>query len=142
MIARADGYKRIRRLIESTLILENGHAGGLMAMEILEGKRFVQQARIANDRHLMDHCHWCDQQGHLAYRCKLLQHCTLCDHGGHVEEDCCHPHTNCNVMEPCLIHFHHPFLHANADHCGALELAFWPTAKEMQLSELMGPDAL
>jgi hypothetical protein len=37
-IARADGYKQVRQLIESTLILENGCTGGLMATEILEGK--------------------------------------------------------------------------------------------------------
>jgi hypothetical protein len=40
-IARADGYRRLRWTIESNLILTNGRAGGLTAMEILEGKRFV-----------------------------------------------------------------------------------------------------
>jgi hypothetical protein len=37
-VARADGYKQIRRLIESTLILENGRAGGLTASKILDSK--------------------------------------------------------------------------------------------------------
>jgi hypothetical protein len=37
-IARADRYRRLRRLIESSLILVNGHTGGLTASEILEGK--------------------------------------------------------------------------------------------------------
>jgi hypothetical protein len=141
-VARADRYRRLRRLIESSLILANGRAGGLSATEILQGKRFVRQARIANDRHISDHCRWCDQRGHLAYRCKLLQRCTLCDHGGHTEEDCRHPHANCNVTEPCLVHFRHPFLRSNVDRCGALEPVLWPTDEEMQLSELMGPDAL
>jgi hypothetical protein len=141
-IARADGYRRLRRLIESSLILANGRAGGLTATDILEGKRFVRQARITNDKRMSDHCRWCDQRGHLAHRCKLLQRCTLCDHGGHAEEDCRHPHANCNVTELCLVHFRHPFLRSNADRCGALEPVLWPTAKEMQLSEPMGPDAL
>jgi hypothetical protein len=141
-IARADRYRRLHWLIESSLILANRHAGGLTATEILEGKRFVRQARITNDKRISDCCRWCNQRGHLAHRCKLLQHCTLCDHGSHTEEDCHHPHANCNVTEPCLVHFCHPFLHANTDRCRALEPAFWPTAEEMQLSEPMGSDAL
>jgi hypothetical protein len=141
-IARADGYQRLCRTIESGLIIANGRAGGLMATEILEGKRFVRQAQIANDHHMTDRCRWCDQRGHLAYHCKLLQRCTLCNHGGHTEEDCRHPHANCNVTELCLVHFCHPFLRANADRCGALEPALWPTEEEMQLSEPMGSDTL
>jgi hypothetical protein len=141
-VARADGYRRLCRTIESSLILANGCAGGLTATEILEGKRFISQARIDNDRRVTDRCCWCDQRGHLAHRCKLLQRCTLCDHGGHTEEDCRHPHVNCNVTEPCLVHFCHPFLRINADRCGALEPVLWPTTEEMQLSEPMGSDAL
>jgi hypothetical protein len=66
-IVRADRYHWLWRSIKSTLILENGRMGGLTATEILDGKRFVQQARIANDCCIMDRCCWCDQHGYLAH---------------------------------------------------------------------------
>jgi hypothetical protein len=49
-ITRVDSYWQLHCTIKSTLILANRHAGGLTAMEILDRKRFVCQARLTNDR--------------------------------------------------------------------------------------------
>jgi hypothetical protein len=42
-IARANGYQQLQRSIEGRLIINNGRARGLTAMQIMEGKQFVQQ---------------------------------------------------------------------------------------------------
>jgi len=103
-IARANGYRRLRRHITNTL---TPTTSTMHARQISRIKAAVDSPWNYTDEKLSDECLWCKRGGHKVENCALIRVCELCRAGGHLEEGCFQPHTRCVTFQACRVPLDH-----------------------------------
>jgi len=99
-IARANGYRRLRRHITNTLTPTTSE---MRERQISRIKSAVDDLWNYSDEKRSDQCLWCKRGGHKVENCALIRVCELCHMGGHLEEACFLPHARCLTFEACRV---------------------------------------
>jgi len=110
-LARANGYRRLRRHITNTL---TPTTSTMHARQISRIKAAVDSPWNYTDEKLSDECLWCKQGGHKVENCALIRVCELCCAGGHLEEGCYQPHTRCVPFNACQVPLDHKYCRRQA----------------------------
>jgi len=110
-LARANGYRRLRRHITNSL---TPTTSDMHARQISRIKAAVDSPWNYTDEKLSDTCLWCKREGHKVEYCALIRVCELCRAGGHLEEGCFQPHTRCVSFEVCRVPLDHKYRRRHA----------------------------
>ena len=110
-LARANGYRRLRRHITNTL---TPTTSTMHARQISRIKAAVDSPWNYTDEKLSDECLWCKRKGHKVENCALIRVCELCHAGGHLEENCFLPHTQCAAFQVCRVPLDHKYRRRHA----------------------------
>jgi len=110
-LARANGYRRLRRHITNTL---TPTTSTMHARQISRIKDTVDSPWNYTDKKLSDVCLWCKREGHKVENCALIRVCELCRVGGHLEEGCFQPHTRCVSFQVCCVPLDHKYRRRHA----------------------------
>jgi len=103
-IARANGYRRLRRHITNSL---TPTTSAMSSRQISRIKAAVDSPWNYTDEKLSDTCLWCRREGHKVENCALIHVCDLCRIGGHLEENCFKPHSRCVAFQVCRAPLEH-----------------------------------
>jgi len=105
-LARANGYRRLRRHITNSL---TPTTSTMRERQISRVKAAVDDPWNYTDEKRSDKCLWCRRGGHKVENCALIRICELCRVGGHLEEECFLPHARCLTFEACRVPLDHRY---------------------------------
>jgi len=103
-LARANGYRRLRRHITSTL---TPATSSLSSRHIARIQEAVDSPWNWTADRLSDQCLWCKREGHTVANCALIRICDLCRARRHLEENCFQPHSRCVSFKVCRVPLDH-----------------------------------